>query len=132
MIPRESVVAHDGLVEDVVCSETVSTGIALVPQLVEEMDSSKVVVDLYHEEGTEGRELDIGKHYSGLVTDMFPSLQIPFSGQLVIRHAGRDVDRVYAIALLLEYYSRGWELTSAPVHPWDIPRDVCLGCPPPQ
>jgi hypothetical protein len=75
-----------------------------------------VVAILYDDTGHRIAEVPIstGKHYSKFVSDIFPDIEKPFHGYMHIHHGG-SYDAVHAIALLIEYRSHGWELTSLPL-----------------
>jgi hypothetical protein len=120
VIPTEGLTIHDGFVVDVVCDENRNTGIALVPQSVEDIDSGRVLAVLYDDEGNRigDKEIAIGKHYSRFVSEIFSELTKPFSGYLLINHGGNN-DKVQALGMLLEYRAAEWEFTSLPIHPWD-------------
>jgi hypothetical protein len=118
VIPPRDLTNHSGLIVDVVYENQLNTGIALVRDLVEKVDSGEVLATLYDDSGANVAEtlVTIGHHSSVFVSDLFPDLEKPFRGYLLIRH-GEDYSKVHAIALLIEYRSNGFELTSLPVHP---------------
>lgn len=118
VIPNADVIDREEFIVDVVYDDKINTGIALVPDDVEEIESGQVLATLYDDSGTKVGEttLSVPKHFSKFVPDFFPTIEKPFQGYLTIRHGG-SYDRVHAIALLIEYRADGWELTSLPVHP---------------
>jgi hypothetical protein len=84
------------------------------------MEAGEVRATLFDDSGARIREasISIEKHYSKFVSEIFPDLVNPFRGYVLIEHGG-EFDKVHAIALMIEYRSGGWELTSLPLHPQD-------------
>ena len=120
VIPNRDLIAHNGFTLDVVYDTRVDTGIALVPDAFAGTDTSEVGVSIYDDSGTRIGEttITIENHYSKFVSEIFPDLPKPFHGYLQVQHGG-SFDTVHAIALMIEYRSNGWELTSLPLHPQD-------------
>jgi len=118
VIPHEHLTSHAEFLIDVIYEDMTDTGIALVPDMVEQIESGEVLAVLYDDSGNRIEEtlISTGKHYSKFISEIFPGIEKPFSGYLLIHHGG-TYDKVHALALLIEYRSGGWELTSLPLHP---------------
>ena len=118
VIPNKNLIDYAEFTVDVVYDDKINTGIALVLDMVEELESGEVIAILYDDSGNKIGEtpVTIGKHYSKFVSEIFPDIPKPFRGYLLIQHGGSS-DKVHAIALMIEYRSDGWELTSLPVNP---------------
>lgn len=120
VIPNKDLISHSEFIVDVAFDDKLNTGIALVPDMVEELEAAEVGAVLFNDLGVRIGEttVSLGKHYSKFVSDIFPDLEKPFRGYMLIQHGG-SYNRVHALALLIEYRSGGWELTALPIHSYN-------------